>query len=312
MDLRGPLPRPPTGFELAAHDPGRQRGVDKEPSRRASARRTSRGSTSCRSSSTPRTAARCWSSSRRWTPPARTARSSTSWAGVNPQGVRVTSFKQPTVHELAHDWLWRCQVALPMRGEIGIFNRSHYEEVVVLRVHPEYLAGQAMTPRGQEARVLGAALEDIAAWERHLHRSGTRVLKFFLHVSRAEQRQRFLAARGARQALEVLGRRRRRARALGRLPGGLRRRAEGDQHRARAVVRDPGRPQVAHAHRGRRDPRPPPRGHGPAVPDALRRGRGGEKRWPSSRRSERLSRATRTGVPSARRHWHWHWHWHGD
>ena len=113
--------------------------------------------------------------------------------GVNPQGVRVTSFKQPTVHELAHDWLWRHQVALPMRGEIGIFNRSHYEEVVVLRVHPEHLAGQAQDPAaGKKREFWEQRYEDIAAWERHLHRSGTRVLKFFLHVSRAEQRQRFL------------------------------------------------------------------------------------------------------------------------
>ena len=64
-------------------------------------------------------------------------------SGLNPQGVRVTSFKQPTRTELAHDWLWRCQLALPARGEIGIFNRSHYEEVIVVRVHPEYLGGQA-------------------------------------------------------------------------------------------------------------------------------------------------------------------------
>ena len=114
-------------------------------------------------------------------------------SGVNPQGVRVTSFKQPTVHELAHDWLWRHQVALPMRGEIGIFNRSHYEEVVVLRVHPEHLAGQAQDPAAGEKREFWEQrYEDIAAWERHLHRSGTRVVKFFLHVSRAEQRQRFL------------------------------------------------------------------------------------------------------------------------
>ena len=68
-------------------------------------------------------------------------------SGLNPQGVRVTSFKQPTRTELAHDWLWRCQLALPARGEIGIFNRSHYEEVVAVRVHPEYLAARRSTPR---------------------------------------------------------------------------------------------------------------------------------------------------------------------
>jgi PPK2 family polyphosphate:nucleotide phosphotransferase len=115
-------------------------------------------------------------------------------SGLNPQGVRVTSFKQPTRTELAHDWLWRCQLALPARGEIGIFNRSHYEEVVAVRVHPEYLAGQAIDPaEGRKARFWKQRLEDIATWERHLERSGTRVVKFFLHVSRDEQRERFLA-----------------------------------------------------------------------------------------------------------------------
>ena len=111
-------------------------------------------------------------------------------SGVNPQGVNVTSFKQPTHAELAHDFLWRCQLALPARGEIGIFNRSHYEEVIVVRVHPEYLAGQGL----KASRGLWKERYDaITAWERHLHASGTRVVKFFLHVSKAEQRERFLA-----------------------------------------------------------------------------------------------------------------------
>jgi len=113
-------------------------------------------------------------------------------SGLNPQGVRVTSFKQPSKAELAHDWLWRCQLALPARGEIGIFNRSHYEEVVAVRVHPEYLAGQALDPARADDGFWDERFEDIVAWERHLHRNGTRVVKFFLHVSRDEQRQRFL------------------------------------------------------------------------------------------------------------------------
>ena len=109
-------------------------------------------------------------------------------SGLNPQGVRVTSFKQPTRTELAHDWLWRCQLALPARGEIGIFNRSHYEDVVVVRVHPEYLGGQ------EPSRELWKERYDaITSWERHLHASGTRVVKFFLNVSKQEQRERFLA-----------------------------------------------------------------------------------------------------------------------
>jgi PPK2 family polyphosphate:nucleotide phosphotransferase len=115
-------------------------------------------------------------------------------SGVNPQGVRVTSFKQPSSLELAHDYLWRCAAALPARGEIGIFNRSHYEEVLVVRVHPEYLAGQAIDPAdGEHDAFWKARLEDIAAWERHLSRCGTRIVKFFLNVSRDEQRKRFLA-----------------------------------------------------------------------------------------------------------------------
>ncbi len=115
-------------------------------------------------------------------------------SGVNPQGVRVTSFKQPSTLELAHDILWRHQLALPARGEIGIFNRSHYEEVLVVRVHPAYLAGQGIDPaRGEGDELWNQRLEDIAAWERHLGHSGTRVVKFFLHVSREEQRARFLA-----------------------------------------------------------------------------------------------------------------------
>ncbi len=115
-------------------------------------------------------------------------------SGVNPQGVRVTSFKQPSSLELAHDWLWRCSSALPARGEIGIFNRSHYEEVLVVRVHPEYLAGQSIDPAlGEREGFWKRRLEEIAAWERHLSASGTCVVKFFLNVSKDEQRARFLS-----------------------------------------------------------------------------------------------------------------------
>jgi PPK2 family polyphosphate:nucleotide phosphotransferase len=113
--------------------------------------------------------------------------------GLNPQGVSVTSFKQPTSTELAHGWLWRSQVAVPARGDIGIFNRSHYEEVLAVRVHPEWLAAQSIDPaRGTDPGFWEQRYEDITAWERSLHGSGTRVVKFFLHVSREEQRRRFL------------------------------------------------------------------------------------------------------------------------
>lgn len=115
-------------------------------------------------------------------------------SGVNPQGVSVTSFKAPTAVELAHDFLWRAQLALPARGRIGVFNRSHYEEVLVVRVHPELLAGQGQGPnRAKDDGFWAERLQDIAVWERHLTRGGTRVVKFFLHVSKAEQRKRFLA-----------------------------------------------------------------------------------------------------------------------
>ena len=106
----------------------------------------------------------------------------------------MTSFKQPSSAELAHDFLWRAQLALPARGRIGVFNRSHYEEVLVVRVHPEYLGGQGIDPqRGRGKALWRERFEDISTWERHLVRDGTRVVKFFLDVSRDEQRKRFLA-----------------------------------------------------------------------------------------------------------------------
>jgi PPK2 family polyphosphate:nucleotide phosphotransferase len=114
--------------------------------------------------------------------------------GVNPQGVTVTSFKEPTRIELGHDFLRRAQVALPARGQIGVFNRSHYEEVLVVRVHPELLAAEGVDRApGEHPKFWAERFEDIRAWERHLTRAGTRVVKFFLHVSEAEQLRRFLA-----------------------------------------------------------------------------------------------------------------------
>jgi len=114
-------------------------------------------------------------------------------SGLNPQGVEVTSFKQPTSAELAHGWLWRHQAALPPRGRIGIFNRSHYEEVVAVRVHPQWLAAQSIEPaQGERPDFWKERFEAIRTWERYLQRSGTRVVKFFLHVSKGEQRKRFL------------------------------------------------------------------------------------------------------------------------
>jgi PPK2 family polyphosphate:nucleotide phosphotransferase len=114
-------------------------------------------------------------------------------SGVNPQGVQVTSFKAPSSEELDHDFLWRCTNALPERGRIGIFNRSYYEEVLVVRVHEEYLARQKLPRQVVGKRIWKERCEDIAALERYLARNGYLILKFFLNVSREEQKRRFLA-----------------------------------------------------------------------------------------------------------------------
>jgi PPK2 family polyphosphate:nucleotide phosphotransferase len=112
--------------------------------------------------------------------------------GVNPQGCEVTSFKQPSSHELDHDFMWRTAIALPERGRIGIFNRSYYEECLVTRVHPEILAKEKLPPKLVTKNIWRERFEDISAFERYLTRQGTVILKFFLNVSRQEQRERFL------------------------------------------------------------------------------------------------------------------------
>ncbi len=114
-------------------------------------------------------------------------------SGVNPQGVQVISFRQPSSEELDHAFLWRISKAAPERGRIGIFNRSHYEEVVALQVHPEWLDRQKL-PRGDRGPDFWASrYDDINAFEHHLERNGTKIVKFFLHVSKAEQKRRFMA-----------------------------------------------------------------------------------------------------------------------
>jgi PPK2 family polyphosphate:nucleotide phosphotransferase len=112
--------------------------------------------------------------------------------GVNPQGCEVYTFKAPTAHELDHDYLWRAATSLPQRGRIGIFNRSYYEEVLVARVHPEILAKQKIPPVLLTKKIWRERFEDISSFERYLSRNGTVVLKFFLHISKEEQRGRFL------------------------------------------------------------------------------------------------------------------------
>jgi PPK2 family polyphosphate:nucleotide phosphotransferase len=113
-------------------------------------------------------------------------------SGVNPQGVAVHSFKVPSAEELDHDFLWRYAKRLPARGEIGIFNRSHYEEVLVVRVHRELLDRQKLPPELDGKAIWKHRFDDIRAFEQHLARNGTLVLKFFLNVSPEEQRKRFL------------------------------------------------------------------------------------------------------------------------
>jgi PPK2 family polyphosphate:nucleotide phosphotransferase len=112
--------------------------------------------------------------------------------GVNPQGCEVTSFKQPSTKELDHDFMWRAMLALPERGRIGIFNRSYYEECLVVRVHRDVLAKQKIPSKLVTKNIWRERFEDISAIERYLARQGTVILKFFLNVSRKEQRERFL------------------------------------------------------------------------------------------------------------------------
>ena len=113
-------------------------------------------------------------------------------SGINPQGCQVYSFKSPSTEELDHDYLWRTNKCTPERGRIGIFNRSYYEEVLVVRVHPEFLKGQKLPPALVTKQVWKERYEDIAAFERYLGRNGIAVVKFFLHVSKKEQKKRFL------------------------------------------------------------------------------------------------------------------------
>src|SRR5512145_2617618 len=113
-------------------------------------------------------------------------------SGVNPQGCQVFSFKAPTSEDLDHDYLWRCMKCLPERGRIGIFNRSYYEEVLVVRTHPEFLEKQKLPPELVTKDIWEERFEDIRNFERYLTRNGVAICKFFLHVSKKEQKKRFL------------------------------------------------------------------------------------------------------------------------
>jgi PPK2 family polyphosphate:nucleotide phosphotransferase len=115
-------------------------------------------------------------------------------SGINPEGCQVTSFKSPSPAELEHDFLWRTTRALPPRGYIGIFNRSYYEEVLIVRVHPQLLAAESGGARPEDSKKFWEGrYRSIINFEEHLHRNGTRIVKFFLHLSKEEQRKRFLA-----------------------------------------------------------------------------------------------------------------------
>jgi PPK2 family polyphosphate:nucleotide phosphotransferase len=113
-------------------------------------------------------------------------------SGINPQGCQVHSFKAPTSTELDHDWLWRTTVALPERGRIGVFNRSYYEEVLVVRVHPEILARQRVPKSLIGKDIWQERFDDIRDFEKHMARNGTKIVKFFLNVSKEEQKKRFI------------------------------------------------------------------------------------------------------------------------
>ena len=163
-------------------------------------------------------------------------------SGMNPKGCEVASFKQPSAEELDHDYLWRYMPHVPARGQIGIFNRSYYEEVLVVKVHQELLATQKLPPSLVTPNIWNERYEDIANFERYLTRNGVRVLKFFLHVSKEEQKRRLIDRYDNPEKNWKFTRgRRRRAAPLGRIPGRIRRSDSAYVGATRPVVRGAGR-----------------------------------------------------------------------
>ena len=172
--------------------------------------------------------------------------------GVNPQGCEVTSFKQPSTKELDHDFMWRCMIALPERGRIGIFNRSYYEECIVVRVHKELLAKEKIPKPLVTKNIWRERFEDIAAIERYLARNGIVILKFFLNVSREEQRERFLErleqpAKNWKFSMADIAR----ARAVAAIYGGVSGPDPPHLDATGAVARGAGRPQMVRPRRDR-------------------------------------------------------------
>ena len=175
-------------------------------------------------------------------------------SGVNPQGVDVHAFKQPTEEELSHDFLWRAKQRCRERGRIGIFNRSYYEEVLVVRVHTELLANEHVESKGKD--LWRERFEDINAFERHLVRNGTRILKFFLHISKDEQRRRLLArlddpSKNWKFSESDATEREYWDQYIAAYESD----AERHEHGPRAVVRHSGRSQMVFTYRNRRDSR---------------------------------------------------------
>ncbi len=171
---------PGSKVDLAEHKPDAKLGLGDEATARAHTAKRAERMTELATMLMPSTSAPCSSCCRAWTPRARTAPSSTASAALNPMSVRVAGFKAPNSTELAHDFLWRIHQVLPQRGEIGIFNRSHYEDVLVVRV--EELVPKAVWKQRYDA---------INAFEEHLANEGTTVVKLFLHISEDEQAKRF-------------------------------------------------------------------------------------------------------------------------
>ena len=174
-------------------------------------------------------------------------------SGVNPQGVQVTGFKVPSAEELDHDYLWRYARHLPARGDIGIFNRSHYEEVLVVRVHPENLDRQRLPAGAKRKGIWERRYREINDWERYLTDNGFTVVKLFSEPVQGGAADPLPQAdRPAGEELEVLRGRRPRARLVGRLPEGVLGDAVGHQHPLGTVVCHPGGPQVVRARLRRR------------------------------------------------------------
>ena len=173
-------------------------------------------------------------------------------SGVNPQGCQVFSFKAPTSEDLDHDYLWRCIKCMPERGRIGIFNRSYYEETLVVRVHREFLENQKLPPELITKDIWKDRFQDIRSFERYLTRNGVAIRKFFLHVSNKEQKKRFLERIEEPEKNWKFSANDAKERAiLGRLHGGLRRHDSQHRHERGAVVRRARRQQVVYARRCR-------------------------------------------------------------